>query len=194
MMDLEIMTDRRKYIEEQFGSLLEQVSDKDLVEKTYNVILELMEEGNGGKGWDDWSMPFTLNMEFDPKYTLAHHTFYVTKIALDAAKTFEAAMDIPINYDHLIIGGILHDVAKLSESEVLNDGTYSKETDNFRRFRHPSYGAMKAKEHGFPDEICHIILTHAGEGNALFRSKEAQLLHRADFIYYGTLRSHLGLK
>ena len=68
MMDLKIMTDRRKYIEEQFGSLLEQVSDKDLVEKTYNLILELIEEGNCGKGWDDWSMPFTLNMEFDPKY------------------------------------------------------------------------------------------------------------------------------
>ena len=41
--DLEIMTDRRKYLEEQFGTLLEQVSGKDLVERTYNLILELME-------------------------------------------------------------------------------------------------------------------------------------------------------
>ncbi len=193
-MDLKKMTDRRKYLEEQFGTLLEQVSDKGLIEKAYDVILELMEQGNGGKGWNDWSMPFTLNMEFDQKYTLAHHTYYVTKIALEAGRTFEEAMDIPINHDHLIIGGILHDVAKLTESELLEDGTYSKDTDNFKRFRHPSYGAMVAKKHGLPDEICHTILCHSGEGNALYRSKEAQLLHRADFIYYGTLRSHLGLK
>ena len=44
------------------------------------------------------------------------------------------------------------------------------------------------------DAICHIILVHASEGNALLRSLEAQIIHRADFIYYGGLRSHMGIK
>ncbi len=187
------MSRRRVYIEKELESILSQVKDKGLIEKTLKVILELMEQGNGGKGWDDWEMPFTLNMEFDPKYTLLHHTISVTQIALDAAKNFEKAMGIPINYDYLLISGILHDVAKLTETE-LRDGKYSKDTDNFKRFRHPSYGAMVAKKYDLPDEICHIILTHAKEGDALYRSIEAEILHRADFIYYGGLRSHLGLK
>ena len=37
-------------------------------------------------------------------------------------------------------------------------------------------------------------LGNSGEGNALFRSVEAEIVHRADFIYYGGLRSHMGLK
>ncbi len=188
------MTAKRAYLDGKFGSLLNQVKEKDLVDKTYSVILELMEEGNDMKGWKDWEIPFTLNMSFDSKYTLAHHTYWVTQIALDAAKTFEKAMEIPISYDHLIIGGILHDVGKLAESVQHEDGSYSKDTDTFKQFRHPAYGAMIAKKHGLPDEICHIIFAHAHEGDELFRSKEAQLIHRADFIYYGTLRSHLGLK
>lgn len=184
----------KQYVDKEFGSLLSEVKDKDLIEKSYKIIHDLMNNGNGGRGWKDWSMPFTLNMEFDPKYTLAHHTYWVTKIALDAARNFEEAMEIKVNYDYLIVSGILHDVGKLAESEKLEDGSYTKETDIFRRFRHPSYGAMVAKQYGLPDDICHIILTHAGEGNALFRSTEAQIIHRSDFIYYGGLRGFLGLK
>ncbi|MFX0063008.1 MAG: HD domain-containing protein [Candidatus Hermodarchaeota archaeon] len=187
------MDERRTYLEKGFETLFNQVKDKNLVEKALNVMIALMDQGNAGKGWKDWEMPFTLNMEFDPKYTLLHHTFWVTKIALDSAKNFEKAMEIPINYDYLIIGGLLHDVAKLAETEIRN-GKYTKDTECFKRFRHPSYGAMVAKKHGFPDEICHIVLVHAKEGDALYRSIEAEIIHRADYIYYSGLRSHLGLK
>lgn len=185
--------DVKGYVEQEFGSLLSQVKDKELVNKALAVIEELMKEGNAGKGWESWDMPFTLNMKFDPKYTLAHHTYWVTKIALDSAKNFEEAMGIPVDYDALLVGGVLHDVAKLAETEE-QGGNYNKDTDNFKQFRHPAYGAMIAKKHGLPDSICHIILAHAKEGDALYRSVEAQILHRADFIYYGGLRSHLGLQ
>jgi len=186
------MGEHRDYLEKEFP-LLNDVKDNDLKEKAIKLMVSLMTKGNGGKGWKDWNMPFTLNMEFDKKYTLAHHTYWVTKIALESAKVFEEAMGIPVNQDHMIIGGILHDVGKLMEVEE-KDGEYTKDTLYFKQFRHPSYGAMAAKEYGLPDEICHIILTHAGEGNALHRSVEAQIIHRADFIYYGGLRSHMGLK
>lgn len=186
------MKDLRNYLESKFP-MMNDVQDKSLKEKALNLLVDLMQKGNGGNGWKDWDMPFTLNMDFDPKYTLVHHTYWVTKIALESAKLFEEAMGIPVNYDHMIIGGILHDAGKLMEVEE-HDGEYTKDTLYFKRFRHPSYGAMVAKEYGLPDEICHIILTHAGEGNALFRSIEAQIIHRADFIYYGGLRSHMGLK
>ncbi len=187
------MEKKESYIEEKFGTLLAQVKDQLLVSKAKLIILDLMENGNGGKGWDNWEMPFTLNMQFDARYTLAHHTYWVTKIALSVAQMFEEAMNIPINYDFLIIGGLLHDVGKLAESKE-KETSFTRDTEIFRQFRHPAYGAMVAKQHGLPDEICHIILAHAHEGDELYRSKEAQIIHRADFIYYGTLRSHLGLK
>ena len=53
----------KKYVDREFTAFLSQVRDKDLVEKAYKVIYELMTNGNGGKGWKDWSMPFTLNMK-----------------------------------------------------------------------------------------------------------------------------------
>ncbi|MFW9990756.1 MAG: HD domain-containing protein [Candidatus Odinarchaeota archaeon] len=186
------MTDPRTYLEKEFP-MLKDVKDSGLKEKAIKLMVSLMEKGNGGRGWKDWNMPFTLNMEFDPKYTLAHHTYWVTMIALESAKLFEEAMDIPVNHDYMIIGGVLHDVGKLMEVEE-KEGKVTKDTEYFKRFRHPAYGAMVAKEFGLPDEICHILLAHAGEGDALYRSIEAEIIHRADFIYYGGLRSHLGLK
>ncbi|MHA2296729.1 MAG: HD domain-containing protein [Candidatus Hodarchaeales archaeon] len=186
------MDDPRSYIEKEFP-MLKEVKDTELVEKAIKMLVSLMEKGNGGKGWKDWNMPFTLNMDFSSRYTLAHHTYWVTKIALTSARLFEEAMSIPINYDYLIVGGVLHDAGKLMEVEE-KDGRFHKDTMYFKQFRHPSYGAMIAKEFGLPDEICHILLTHASEGNALYRTVEAQIIHRADFIYYGGLRGYLGLK
>ena len=41
-----------------------------------------------------------------------------------------------------------------------------------------------AMECGLPDAVCHIIATHAGEGNMVARSTEAWLVHHADFMTY----------
>lgn len=186
------MNDTRVYLEEKFGDLLKEVKSVELKEKALDLMIFMTNEGQ--KNGVDWEMPFTLNFEFPEKFTLAHHTYWVTKIAMSAAKDFEEGMGIKVNWDELIIGGLLHDIAKLLESAKSEDGKFHKDTDYFKMFRHPSLGAIYAKKFDLPDSICHTILVHAGEGNALLRSLEAQIIHRADFIYYGGLRSSMGIK
>ena len=50
--------------------------------------------------------------------------------------------------------------------------------------RHPFTGVAVALECGVPDEVCHIIAAHAGEGDMIRRSTEAIIVHHADFMSY----------
>jgi len=187
------MSKIQKYLKTEFKDLLDQIKDDNLKQKTLDYLEFMTEQGKANNV--DWNMPFTLNFSFASRYTLLHHTKNVTKIALAAAEIFEKTMDITIKWDELIVAGLIHDAAKLMESKKDSSGNYHKDTDYFKMFRHPSLGAMYAKKFGFPDSICHIILVHASkEGDQLLRSLEAQILHRADYIYYGGLRSHMGIK
>ena len=46
-----ILEEVKQYIDKEFGSLLSLVKDKELVEKSYKLIYDLMKNGNGGRGW-----------------------------------------------------------------------------------------------------------------------------------------------
>jgi len=53
--------------------------------------------------------------------------------------------------------------------------------------RHPFTGVGLAQECGVPDAVCHIIATHAGEGNLVKRTAEAFIVHHTDFMTYEPL-------
>ena len=53
-----------------------------------------------------------------------------------------------------------------------------------RALRHPFTGVAVALECGVPDEVCHIIAAHAGEGDLVKRTTEATIVHHADFMSY----------
>ncbi len=90
----------------------------------------------------------------------------------------------------LIAGAILADVGKLLEY-VLDEngkaiqGTYGKYV------RHPFSGLSLAEECGVPAEVCHIIATHAGEGNMVKRTTEAYVVHHADFMTFLPFKERL---
>jgi len=98
--------------------------------------------------------------------------------------------ELPVNMDVLISGAILADVGKLLEY-VLDangkavQGTYGK------YLRHPFSGVSLAEECGVPAEVCHIIATHAGEGNLVKRTTEAFVVHHADFMTFEPFRERL---
>jgi len=48
----------------------------------------------------------------------------------------------------------------------------------------PFTGVALAMEAGVPDEVCHIISAHAGEGDLVTRTTEAYVVHHADFMTY----------
>jgi len=53
-----------------------------------------------------------------------------------------------------------------------------------RHLRHPFTGVHLAMSCGLPDEVSHIVATHAGEGNMVKRSTEAFIVHHADFMSF----------
>ena len=94
---------------------------------------------------------------------------------------------IAINMDHLVAGGLLHDIGKLLEYE--NQGDRTVKSRRGELLRHPFTGAALSFKHGLPDEITHIIALHAREGEGAKRSVEAIILTHADFVNYESLRS-----
>jgi len=98
-----------------------------------------------------------------------------------AADPFGAAL--PVDMDVLVAGAILADVGKLLEYESDGEGG-SRQSARGKYIRHPFTGVAVAMECGLPDAVCHIIATHAGEGDMIARTTEAWLVHHADFMTF----------
>ncbi len=135
-------------------------------------------------------IPFTLLVP--TKVTFMEHKASVVHIAKDAGEQINKFYhgELPVNEDVLIAGAILADVGKLLEY-VLDEtgkavqGTYGK------YLRHPFSGVSIAEECGVSAEVCHIIATHAGEGNMVKRSTEAYIVHHADFMTFLPFKERL---
>jgi hypothetical protein len=82
---------------------------------------------------------------------------------------------------------LLHDIGKLLEYEVRDDGV-TVQTAYGQLMRHPFSGAALAHEFGLPMEVQHMIASHAGEGDKVKRSPEGTLINKADFMSFETLR------
>ncbi len=170
---------------------IDWIEDKDLREKTAKVW-EFALERSVLTGEDLKRIPFTLLCGPDLKVTFMDHKRSVVHIAKDAGNTINSMYkgELTVNMDVLISGAILADVGKLLEY-VLNadgkavQGTYGK------YLRHPFSGVSLAEECGCPPEVCHIIATHAGEGNMVKRTTEAYCVHHADFMTFLPFKDRL---
>jgi hypothetical protein len=170
---------------------LNWIKDKGLRDKTARCW-ELALERSVLKPDDLNSIPFTLLCGPDLKVTFMDHKRSVVHIAKDAGNKINEMYhgELPVDMDVLIAGAILADVGKLLEY-VLDDkgkvvqGTYGK------YLRHPFSGVSLAEETGVPAQVCHIIATHAGEGNMVKRTTEAYLVHHADFMTFLPFKDRL---
>lgn len=137
-------------------------------------------------------IPFTLLAGPDLKVTFMDHKRSVVHIAKDAGKKINNMYhgELPVDMDILIAGAILCDVGKLLEYELNANnepiqGVYGK------YLRHPFSGVSLAEECGVPAAVCHIIATHAGEGNLVKRTTEAYIVHHADFMTFEPFKERL---
>jgi len=128
-------------------------------------------------------IPFTL-LAKDCTVSFMAHKRSVVHICREAAlKMKEFYGDaLPIDMDTLIAGAILIDVGKLLEYELREGKAVVGKMGSY--LRHPFSGVGLAMEHGLPDEVCHMIATHAKEGNLGRRSVESQIAHHADFMTF----------
>ncbi len=170
---------------------LNWIEDEDLRKKTAKTW-EMALERSVLTPDDLNRIPFTLLCGPDLKVTFMDHKRSVVHIARDAGQKINDMYhgELTVNMDVLIAGAILADVGKLLEY-VLDDkgnavqGTYGK------YLRHPFSGVSLAEEAGVPEEVCHIIATHAGEGNMVKRTTEAYVVHHADFMTFLPFKERL---
>lgn len=163
------------------------IQDPELREKTIHVWEVAMERG----GWTPdtlTQMPFTLLINPCPA-SFIEHVRAVTLTAYRTAKLFGEIYGarVPIHFDYLVSGGLLHDIGKVLEYEYKGEGT-AAQTPYGALVRHPFSGAALAYEFGLPGEVQHMIASHAGEGDKIQRSPEATLINKADFASFETLR------
>jgi len=170
---------------------LEWIQNEDLREKTAKTW-ELALDRSVLSTDDLNRIPFTLLCGPDLKVTFMDHKRSVVHIARDAAQKINDMYhgELTADLDVVIAGAILADVAKLLEY-VLDEngkaiqGTYGK------YLRHPFSGVSLAEECEVPAEVCHIIATHAAEGNLVKRTTEAYIVHHADFMTFLPFKERL---
>jgi len=164
---------------------INQINNEDLKKKVISVWEEAIKQG-GWKIEDMEKIPFTLLIP-DCKVNLIEHTRAVTHTALEMAKVILKFYKekVKIDLDLLLAGGLLHDVGKLLEYASVEGKITKSKTGKF--LRHPFSGSALAYKHGLPDEVVHMIATHAKEGDGGYRSIEAMIVHYADFINFESL-------
>jgi putative nucleotidyltransferase with HDIG domain len=166
-----------------------QITDPKIREKTVAAFLDAMSIG----GWslDDLDrIPFTLLIPNCPVSLLTH----MRSVVQTTIKTVEVIESFYNQYYHidrdiLLSGAVLHDVGKLVEYAETEKGFVKSHTGKI--MRHPFSGAALALKHGLPDEVQHIIATHAHEGDDGYRTPAAVIVHHADFINFEPLRDLL---
>ncbi|HUX54842.1 MAG TPA: HD domain-containing protein [Williamwhitmania sp.] len=170
---------------------LEWISDinlRSLTAKTWELALER----SVLSATDLKVIPFTLLCGPDLKVSFMAHKRSVVHIAYEAGKKMNEFFkdELPVNLDVLVAGAILADVGKLLEYELDENGK-AKQGKYGAYLRHPFTGVSLAEQCGVPAEVCHIIATHAGEGDMVKRTTEAYVVHHADFMTFEPFRSRL---
>jgi putative nucleotidyltransferase with HDIG domain len=140
-------------------------------------------------------IPFTLLAGPDLKVSFMDHKRAVVHVAKDAGETVNSFFkgELTADMDVLIAGAILADVGKLLEY-VLDETGKAVQGDYGKYLRHPFSGVSLAEACNVPAEVCHIIATHAGEGNMVKRTTEAYLVHHADFMTFLPFKERLIIK
>ena len=178
----------RAEIQETFAELLGMIQDKALAEKVVDVWMMGIAEG----GWESMAQlqkaPFTLVTE-TRGLNLIEHTIAVTKGAIGLATGQTETYDNPpyeIDMDRLVAGGLLHDVGKLLEIQLKEDGSAVRSHNGYCA-RHPISGAILAGKCGLSDELINTIACHASEGDGRPQVVETVLIHQADFASFNPL-------
>jgi len=161
---------------------LEWIKDPDLREQVTLTWIKAFEMSPLEPD-DLEEIPFTLLVPDCPA-TFMEHKRCVVHIARPAAEAMQRFLGttLGINIDVVIAGAILADVGKLLEYEKV-DGK-ARQSERGKRLRHPFTGVALAMSCDVPEEVCHIIATHSGEGDMVKRSTEATIVHHADFMSY----------
>ena len=174
----------RQQVEELWPELA-WIKDEELREQTLATWI-LAFKRSPLEPQDLLEIPFTLHVPGCEVSFMAHKRLVVHLAKVSAEKIAEfMPKDLPVDDDTLFAGAILADVGKLLEYDKVDGACVQSRRG--QDLRHPFTGVGLAQECGVPDAVCHIIATHAGEGNLVKRTAEAFIVHHTDFMTYEPL-------
>lgn len=111
-------------------------------------------------------------------YPHIRHNRAVIALALATVDVFERIHGLKVDRDVLLAAAMLQDVSKLVEYRPGPTGPGF--TDLGRRYPHAFWAAHIALDHGLPDAVCHIILTHTPNSPTFPQSLEGKILYYVD--------------
>lgn len=170
---------------------LDWITDESLrnkVARTWAIALER----SALKAEDLENIPFTLLCGPGLNVSFMDHKRCMVHIAKECGQKMNEffGTELPVDMDVLIAGAILADVGKLLEYELDKNGN-TIQGRHGQYLRHPFSGVSLAEECSVPPEVCHIIATHANEGDLVKRTTESYIVHHADFMTFLPFKSRL---
>lgn len=149
-----------------------QISDKELLQKSYEAFADAVEMG----GWTEETVdncPSAVVEFVNSPANQMKHLQDGLRLALMISDYLAERYGeyVQFNRDYVLAGAILHDLGKFTEYAVDDEGR-PYVTGNGKLLRHPLAGALIASKHGLPDEIVHLIATHSFEGEKSHKTVE----------------------
>ncbi len=120
----------------------------------------------------------------------ADHLRSVARLSLAIAQELKSTFpQFDVDMDEVIAGGLCHDLGKPFEFDPKNQERWKSDTriTGWPSLRHPVYGAHIALSAGLPEIIAHIAGCHSPEGDNVERSLICQIVHFADYTFWGVL-------
>ncbi len=123
-------------------------------------------------------MPFSVGDMGVAIREVVNHTVTNTELCLQIGDTFEKNYGVKIDRDVLIAGSLLHDIMKVYEWKIDEEGD---PVPTGLTLDHAILGVAELYARGFPEEIIHLVASTRGEGNPP-KSLEALILHYVDTL------------
>jgi putative nucleotidyltransferase with HDIG domain len=119
------------------------------------------------------------SLELPSRRTLVTHTRAVTRIAGHMVDVLSASHDLTISRDKTLAIALLHDVSKLHEFEMGEEGPQASRTG--RLYQHAYLAAHWMEQAGLDDDLVHGVLAHTPQSAVVPQTHEAVIVHYADF-------------
>ena len=122
--------------------------------------------------------------------TQADHANGVARMGVALAAALKSTIgDFDVDMDEVIAGGLCHDIGKPFEFDPVNRERWTADPGKtgLPSMRHTLYGVYVCLSAGLPEEIAHIAGAHSLEGENVARSTVCEIIHHADYAFWGIL-------
>ena len=156
---------------------LSEIKNQEYAKKAAEIWVEAFENSS----WEDIAdAQFATRA---PGVALVKHTESVTANALMIARNTAEKYGYEINTDILILAAVLHDVCKLEEMEMGDQGSKTSRKSSLGKiYQHGFLSGYYTQKYGLPNEVTGLVVAHSGQSKVIPRSIEGMILYYADMM------------